>query len=92
MACIATIETSKRFGLEIADSTRPKKHRHPSTKLYDQWHIKTCINIHCKARRFPLSIALILLHVLNLATHVNVKSWTSVQYSKATGILCIGDV
>ncbi len=49
--------------IEIADSTRPKKPRHPSKKLYGQRHIKMWINqliiLQYEAYHLPLSIALI---------------------------------
>ncbi len=57
----AATESSKWTGSEIADSTRPKNHFHPSEKLYDQRHIKTrinqLINFQCKVCRLPLPVA-----------------------------------
>ncbi|XP_051742272.1 forkhead box protein K2 isoform X2 [Ctenopharyngodon idella] len=42
---VAAMEASKRTESEIADSTRPKKPRHPSKKLYDLKYNRKRINI-----------------------------------------------
>lgn len=52
---IAAMKDSKLIGSEIADSTRPKKHWHSSKQPNNQRHIKTRINIQCKARRINIS-------------------------------------
>ncbi len=87
---IAAMGASKQTGSEMADSDRPKKPRHQSKKLYDQRNIKTRINqlnnLHCLACHFSLSIAIVPLAYLNLATHMNVESEEE-QAGEMTNIL-----
>ncbi len=57
---ISAMEASKRTGTEIADSTQPTKHQHPSKK-HDQRHIKMWINqlINLQDGRLLLSVAVV---------------------------------